>query len=201
MTYHRFVVTAVLGLAMLAAGCSDDRPATSAPGPATASAHPSPSPTGTPPNYRMPANLCSAVNADAFADLATVTKTAEMGRASTTMHSSATCILTLGSAADPLLVSVSVDLFTQASGAQAEYEGFRGVAFKDYPSARDVSGAGSAAYFFTDEETGPHLVVRYGNAHLSVSAVAVDPGRLLPANIQDRLVRTANTTLAHLPTS
>ena len=200
---HAFLALAMLTTAALPAGCTnDDNPTTSAPGPPNTTSL-SPSLPAKPPTYTMPANVCTAVNADAFADLvpAAPPKTAEKGRSQTGRTTSATCVVTLGTLDRALLVSVGVDLFLDSFGAQGQYEGFRSVAFKDYRDARDVSGVGTAAYFFTDPDTGPHLVTRHGNAHIGVFVAPIDSANSLPADVDARLITTAKATLAKMTTT
>ncbi|GIH02884.1 hypothetical protein Rhe02_09510 [Rhizocola hellebori] len=194
------LTVATLAASLLMTGCTDDgNPAASTP----ESSSPSPSSPATPPTYKMPTNLCSSVSSDAFADLAPATppKTSEMARSQSERRSSSTCVITLGALDKAVLVSVGVDLFPDAVGAQGNYEGFRDVVFKDNPGARDVTGVGAAAYFFADPTLGPHLVVQYGNAHLAVAAAAVNDSKTLPSDIERRLVTTAKATLNKLPTA
>lgn len=203
--HHALLATAILAASALLGGCTnDDKPST-----ATTKASPqttaSPTPTlpAKAPTYTMPANLCTAVNADTLADLAprTPPKTSETGRTQSTRHSSSTCLLTIGEQDNTVLVRVDVDLFSSDLGAQGNYEGFRAVAFKDNPGARDITGVGTAGYYFTDPKLGPHLVMHFGNAHIGVSAVAIDHNRPLPTDIETRLITTATTTLNTLPTA
>lgn len=200
MKRHSDLLATALTVSLLIAGCTDSGEPTAGT-PQNSSS--SPSPPATPPTYTMPANLCTAVSDEAFADIAPATppKTQEMARTQTPRHSSSTCVITLGSLDHAVLVSVGVDLFTDTVGAQGNYEGFRGVVFKDYPAARDVTGVGTAAYFFSDPTLGPHLVVQFGNAHIGVAAVAVGGSEALPSDVESRLVATANTTLNKLPTA
>lgn len=205
MKHHKTLLAlATLAAAVLLGGCTDDtKPATGTPQTPKATASTTPSLPAKAPKYAMPANLCTAVSADAFADLAPSTppQASERGRTQTARHTSSTCQLTLGKLDDTVLVNVGVDLFTTDFGAQGNYEGFRGVVFKDYPGARDITGVGTAAYYFTDPKRGPHLVVHFGNAHVGVSAAAIDASKPLPSDIETRLITTATTTLNRLPTA
>ncbi|HZM74577.1 MAG TPA: hypothetical protein VFC19_02560 [Candidatus Limnocylindrales bacterium] len=204
MKYHNaFLTVAALAAATLLAGCTDnDKPTNNAPG-APKATSPSPSPPAKPPTYTMPDNVCTAVNTDAFADLvpAAPPKTSEKSRTQTGRTTSSTCLVTLGTLDRALLVSVGVDLFLDSFGAQGQYEGFRGLAFKDHRDARDVTGVGTAAYFFTDPDTGPHLVTRSGNAHISVFVAPIDSANSLPSDVETRLITATKTTLAKLPTT
>ncbi len=201
--HQALLAIATLTVAALLEACiNDHKPNISTPGtPKTTS--PSPSPPSKPPTYTMPANLCTAVSADAFADLAPAAppKTSEKARSQTSQHTSSTCTVTLGTLDQAALVSVGVDLFTDPLGAQSQYEKFRASMFKDYPEAHDVTGVGTAAYSFTEPAGGPHLVVHFGNAHMGVSVVHLDSGKTLPSNVENRLIATAKATLAKLPTT
>ena len=201
MKYHNaFLAVVALTTATLLAACTD-KPTTNAPGPPQTTS-PSP-PAAKPPTYKMPDNVCTAVNADAFADLVPTAppKTSEKGRSQTGRTTSSTCVITLGTLDRALLVSVGIDLFADSFGAQGQYEGFRGLAFKDYRDAHDVTGVGTAAYFFTDPDTGPHLVTRSGNAHIGVFVAPIDSTGSLPSDVETRLVTTAKGALAKLPTA
>jgi hypothetical protein len=144
--------------------------------------------------------VCTAVTGDAFADLAPAPPTSvEKGRVQSDRHAASTCVVTVGTGDDTLLLSVGVDLFADTAAAKGAYEGFRGVVFKDHRDAREVTGVETAAYFFVDPDTGPHLVVLSGNAHLSVWATYLNRTKTPPSHVEDRLITTAKATLSKLP--
>jgi hypothetical protein len=193
----------ILALTVTATGCTKTTTPQDTPTKPATTASATPTPPAKPPTYVMPGNVCAAVSGDAFTDLvpAAPPKADESNRVQSATVTSSTCVLRLGTLDNSVMVSVGVDLFTRPTGAQAQFEGFREVMFKDQPGARNVGGVGSGAYFFSNT-LGPHLVVYHGNAHIGVALMHITASKTTPpADIETRLVTTAKHVLATLPTT
>ncbi|MFY1702971.1 hypothetical protein ACN28G_14690 [Micromonospora sp. WMMA1923] len=190
-----------VGAVLLAAGltaCAPTAPTTppaaagtSAASSPTASAVPLPSVT-----YRRVGKLCDVLDLTALRqEYGTVSdRRSQFRRAGT--GTTMMCAVTLGRLPDGAVVNVLVTVDGPRSG-QRMYEGLRAVQQETGP-VTDVTGVGAAAYTYTDELTGTHVVTYDNNLYLSIVAAPLRLETALPDGVVDRLARTAAGALDRL---
>ncbi|WP_416903527.1 hypothetical protein [Micromonospora echinospora] len=193
-----------LGLVTVAvlAGCSHtDGPAQRPASTGTSStAGASDMPSSTPPpvgaTYRHVEKLCPVLNLSALAaSFGPVTNGRDEVRETGSGTSNMTCSATAGRLPDGIVVVVMATIGAPASG-RLMFEGLRGV--QDAGPVTDVSGLGAAAYTYSDELTGTHVVTYDNNLYLTIAAAPLRPGAALPRDLVDRLTTVAHTALSGL---
>jgi hypothetical protein len=198
-------VLLAVAVAMLAAGCTQDKPTIVNP-PAASSGSPSSAAAAKPgkaPVYKLPTDMCTVANPSAFQDLypGNTAQQKSVQIPAKTTSSAGICTLMLGSAASSLGLSVGAEVFHKTEDAKEQYDYLRKRVFADYPSAKDINGLGDGAYLFTDDTLGGvRLVVLHGNAHNSIS-VSKNGSAVYPADAQQRLTTVAKDMLAKMPTA
>ena len=96
------------------------------------------------------------------------------------------------------VVTFRVELADPAA-IEAQYRGLRGVQQKRTPLT-DAPGLGQAAYTYIDQDTGPHLALYDGNAHLTINAATAAGLGTSPAQTVPVMTQTAQHVLAGLST-
>ncbi|MDG4752873.1 hypothetical protein O7630_18190 [Micromonospora sp. WMMD718] len=107
-----------------------------------------------------------------------------------------TCTMTVGRLPDGLVVVITATVGGPASG-QPMYEGLRSVQ-EDSGPVTDISGLGAAAYTYSDELTGIHVVTYDDNLYLTIAAAPLRLGAPMPRDIVARLTRVAGTAVSAL---
>ncbi|MEU3457919.1 hypothetical protein ABZ671_30665 [Micromonospora sp. NPDC006766] len=194
-----FVIAAVIA----GAGCSqaDGTPRQPASrGASSTAAAASPASPSMPPagaeTYRNVEKLCQVLNPSVLRESVgpVSNEQGEVRQAST--DTNMTCTMTIGRLPDGLVVVVMATVGGPASG-QPMYEGLRGVQ-EDSGPVTDISGLGAAAYTYSDELTGIHVVTYDNNLYLTVAASPLRLGAAMPGDIVNGLTRLAGTALSGL---
>ncbi|MFI7650637.1 hypothetical protein ACIBTZ_31865 [Micromonospora sp. NPDC049460] len=185
------------------AGCSQtdeppQRPAsTGASSTAEASALPSSTAPAVGATYRHVEELCPVLDLSALAEsFGPVTNHRDEIREAGSNTSNLTCSATAGRIPDGIVVVIMATIGAPASG-QLMYEGLRGVQ-EDTGPITDVSGLGAAAYTYSDELTGTHVVTYDNNLYLTITAAPLRPGAAMPRDLVNRLTTVADTALSGL---
>lgn len=199
----RRVGLGVITVAVLAgAGCSQagetpqQTPSTGTLSTADASVASPSTPLAVEATYRHVEKLCQALDLSALRELlgSVSAQRDEVRRVGTDTYM--TCTTTVGRLPDGVVVGIMATVGRPASG-QLMYEGLRGVQ-EDTGPVTDISGLGAAAYTYSDELTGVHVVTYDNNLYLTIAAAPLRPGVAMPRDLVDRLTRVAGTALSGL---